>query len=335
MLDGMRVQDFIGGYMNKIWHFLVATLAAICAHTVTAQTYPSRNITMIVPYPAGGGTDVFARLISQRMANHMNRQIVVENRSGASGNIGAEMVVRANPDGYTLLYTASPIALSRITYPKLNFDPESDLEPVTMTVSIPLLLVITKSLPVSDMKKFIALSQKRPGDILYSSGGAGSSGHFVMELFALSTKTKMTHVPYKGAAPALTALLTGEAQAAFLVPPVAQSQLRSGRLRALAISTSKRSPAFPELPTVAEMGAPGFEALQWHGLFAPAKTSSTVTSTLFRAAASALKDPEVKKRLDSEGSEVVGSDATEFTKFYRSELAKWNDVARQANLKFH
>ncbi len=321
--------------MIKIGHFLVAALAAACAHTVAAQSYPSRNITMIVPYPAGGGTDVFARLIGQRMATRMYRQIIVENRSGASGNIGTEMVVRAAPDGYTLLYVASPIASSRITYPKLAFDPERDLEPVTMTVSIPLLLVVTKSLPVSDMKQFIALARKRPGDILYSSGGAGSSGHFVMELFALSTGTAMTHVPYKGAAPALTALMTGEAQTAFLVPPVAQSQLQSGRLRALAISTSKRSAVFPQLPTVAEMGVPGFEALQWHGLFAPAKTPSTVTDILFQAAASALQDPEVRKRLDNEGSEVVGSNAAVFAKFYRSELAKWQDVARRAKLNFH
>lgn len=321
--------------MIKIRYFLAAALVAVCAQTVAAQSYPSRNITLIVPYPAGGGTDVFARMISQRMATRMNRQIVVENRSGASGNIGAELVARAAPDGYTLLYTASPIALSRIIYPKLAFDPERDLEPVTMTVSIPLLLVVTKSLPVSDMKQFVALARKRPGDLLYSSGGAGSSGHFTMELFALSTGTVMTHVPYKGAAPALTALMTGEAQTAFLVPPVAQNQLRSGRLRALAISTSKRSPAFPQLPTVAEMGVRGFEALQWHGLFAPAKTPSAVTDTLFQAAASALQDPEVKKRLDNEGSEVVGSNSKVFTEFYRSELAKWHDVARRANLKFH
>jgi tripartite-type tricarboxylate transporter receptor subunit TctC len=321
--------------MIKPINFLAAVLAFACTHTVFAQAYPSRNITLVVPYPAGGGTDVFARLISQKMATVLDKPIIVENRAGASGNIGAEAVARAVPDGHTLLYTASPIALSRITYPKLKFNPERDLEPVTMTVSIPLLLVVTKSLPAPDMKQFITLAKNRPNEILYSSGGAGSSGHFVMKLFTLSTGTTMTHVPYKGAAPALTALMTGEAQAAFLVPPVVESQLRSGRLRALAISTSKRSPAYPQLPTVTELGVPGFEALQWHGLFAPEKTPVNIIDILFKAASSALQDAEVKKRLNSEGGEVVGSNAATFSAFYRSELTKWKDVANRANLKFN
>ena len=309
-----------------------AILAAAFVSAAWAQDYPSRNVTLVVPYPAGGGTDLFARAIGQELSAKLGKQIIVENRSGASGNIGAEAVVRSAPDGHTLLYTASPIALSQAVYKKLRFDALRDLKPITMAVSIPQVLVVHPALPVKSTKALVALSKSKPGMLTFSSGGVGSAGHFAAELFKLGTGADMRHVPYRGAAPALVALISGETQLAFLVPPVVRPQLEAGKLRALAVTSRKRSALFPNVPSLHELGYANFEALQWHGLFAPAKTPAAIVDMLGEAAKAALASPSVQARFSAEGAEAVGSSPSEFAAFFKAELAKWSEVAKRAGM---
>jgi tripartite-type tricarboxylate transporter receptor subunit TctC len=298
-----------------------------------AQTYPAKNITLVVPYPAGGGTDLFARVIAQDMGKQFERQIVVDNRSGANGNIGAEAVSKAPPDGYTLLYTASPIAVSRVLSKNVRFDAQRDLRPISMTISIPLVLAVHPALPVRNVKELVALAKSRPGELTYSSSGPGASGHFTMELLNFETGINTRHVPYRGAAPALTSVLAGETQMAFLVPPLVQPHVASGKLRPLAVSSRTRSPVFPNLPTVQEQGVRGFEALQWHGFFAPAATPEAVVTRLHAAVVKALGSAEVKSRLAAEGAVVVGSSPGEFAAFFQKELTKWTAIAKRAGIK--
>jgi tripartite-type tricarboxylate transporter receptor subunit TctC len=310
-----------------------AVMAAAFTGAAWPQAFPARNVTLVVPFPPGGGTDLFARAIGQELAAKFGRPVVIENRGGASGNIGAEMVVRSAPDGHTLLYTAAPIALSQAVYKKLAFDAQRDLSPITMTVSIPQVLVVHPALPAKSTKELVALARSKPGMLTYSSGGAGSAGHFASELFKLRTEADMRHVPYRGAAPALTALISGETQVAFLVPPVVMPQLQAGKLRALAVSFRKRSTVLPKVPTLHELGYATFEALQWHGMFAPANTPGSTVELLSESVKGALAAPAVQSRLSAEGAEVVGSSPAEFAAFFKAELAKWLDVAKRAGMK--
>jgi tripartite-type tricarboxylate transporter receptor subunit TctC len=313
--------------------FCALTAVFVYPATGGAQAFPTKNISLIVPFPAGGGTDLFARAIGTQLTAQYGRQVIIDNRTGASGNIGAEAVVRAAADGHTLLYTASTLALSRAVYSKLNFDAERDLRAITMTVSIPQVLVVHPSLPARDVRQLVALSKQKSGDLTYSSGGGGSAGHFAMELFRLRTGASMLHIPYRGAAPALTALISGEVQLAFLVPPLVQNHLANGKLRALGVSSHKRSAVMPEVPTLEEQGVRDFQALQWHGFFAPAKTPDTIIDELFKGISSALQSTEVKKRLAAQGAELAGSSAQEFAAFFKSELVKWGEVAQRAKMR--
>lgn len=310
-------------------------VAAACVSAASAQDYPTRNVTIVVPYPPGGGTDLFARAIGQELSAKLGKPVIVENRSGASGNIGAEVVVRSTPDGHTLLYTASPIALSQAVYKKLAFNALRDLKPITMSVSIPQVLVVHPALPVKSTKALVALTKSKPGMLTFSSGGVGSGGHFAAELFKLRTGADMRHVPYRGAAPALVALISGETQLAFLVPPVVRPHLEAGKLRALAMTSLKRSPLFPKVPTLHELGYTNFEALQWHGLFAPAKTPAPIVEKLGEAAKAALASPSVQARFAAEGAEAVGSSPAEFAAFFKAELAKWTEVAKRAGMSLN
>jgi tripartite-type tricarboxylate transporter receptor subunit TctC len=312
---------------------VAASLACVLSAYVHAQAYPAKNITLVVPYPAGGGTDLFARVIAQDMSKQLERQIVVDNRSGANGNIGAETVAKAAPDGYTLLYTASPIAVSRILSKNVRFDAQRDLRPIAMTISIPLVLVVHPSLPVRNIKELVALAKAKPGALTYSSSGPGASGHFTMELLKSSTGIDVRHVPYRGAAPSLTSVVAGETQAAFLVPPLVQPQLASGKLRAIAVSSPKRSSVLPNVPTAQEQGLRDFEALQWHGFFAPAATPDAIVKQLHAVIVKALGSADVKSRLASEGAVVVGSTPAEFAAFFQRELTKWTAIAKTAGIQ--
>lgn len=298
-----------------------------------AQTYPVKNILVVVPYPPGGGTDLFGRVIAQDLAKQFEKQIVVDNRSGANGNIGAEFVAKAAPDGYTLLYTASPIAVSRVLSKVVRFDAQRDLQPISMTISIPLVLAVHPSMPVRNIKELVALAKAKPGTLTYSSSGPGASGHFTMELLNFATGIDTRHVPYRGAAPALTSVISGETQMAFLVPPLVQPQATAGKLRAIAVSSRTRSPVLPDVPTAREQGLRDFEALQWHGFFAPAGMAEGIVKVLHGAVVKGLGSAEVKSRLAAEGATVVGSSPAEFAAFLQKEIEKWTDIAKRAGIR--
>jgi tripartite-type tricarboxylate transporter receptor subunit TctC len=325
----------IGGRITCIHagKLLVGAVLVFFGAADWAQDFPSRQITIIVPFPAGAGTDTFARLIGQKLSTAFGRIVIVDNRGGASGNIGTEAVVRSAPDGHTLLYTSASIALSSVLFSKLAFDPRRDLAPVSMTELIPLVLVTHPSLPVRSVKELLALAKSKPGALSYGSAGTASTGHIAMELLKLKTRIDANHVPYRGQAPVLTALLGGEVQFAFLVIPLVQGHLKSGKLRALGISARTRSSVLTDIPTLHEAGVADYEALQWHGFFAPAKTPQPIVERLHGEIVKALAAPEMKGRFASEGAEIVGSSPKEFATFFQAEVTKWTDVLKRSGAK--
>jgi tripartite-type tricarboxylate transporter receptor subunit TctC len=310
---------------------LAACLA--CFGTIAlAQQFPSHPVTIIVPFPAGGGADMFARAIAPKLAAEFGKPMIVENRTGATGNIGAEAVARSAPDGHTILYTSSSIALSTLAHTNSTFDPLRDLEPITMTARIPYVLVVHPSVAAHSVGELIALAREKPSALNFSSGGPGSSLHLPMELLRLKTGIDINHVPYRGASPAQLAVIAGEVQMAFLVPPLVLAHVRAGRMRALAVSSATRSPLLPDLPTLQEAGVPGYEAMQWHGVFAPAKTPAPILATLYAAIDRALDAPDMKDRFAAEGADKVSSAPAEFARALRADIDRWADVARRAKL---
>lgn len=310
-----------------------ALIAVALGNAAGAQGYPAKNIVLVIPYPPGGGTDLFGRLLANDMAKQFGKQIIVENRSGAAGNIGAEHVSKAAPDGHTLLYTASQMAVSKALGAKLRYDPQRDLTPVSMTISIPLVLAVHPSLPVKSVKELVALAKRQPGALTYSSSGAGASGHLTMALLNTKTGIDARHVPYRGAAPSLTSVISGETQMAFLVPPIVQPHAASGKLRVIAVSSRERSSVFPNVRTVQEQGVRDYEALQWHGLYAPAGTPDAIVTQLHGAVVKALARPELKARFTAEGANPVASSPGEFAKFFQQEVAKWADLAKRTGIQ--
>lgn len=309
-----------------------AALALGAGHA-DAEDYPVRAIRLLVPFPAGGGSDTIARVTAQKLSGLLGQQVVVDNRAGASGNIAAELAVRAAPDGYTLMFANSSIAISPAVYTKLSFDPVKDLVPISMVSSYPFVLVVHPALPVKSVKELAALAKSKPGALTYSSAGAGTMSHLGMELFTLRTGARLTHLPYKGAAPASIGLISGEAQLAFIVMPVAHVQINAGKLRGLAVAARNRSAVMPQLPTMLEAGVADNEALQWNGLFAPAKTSQAVLDRLNREVIKALATPDVKQRFEAEGADPAGNSPQEFAAFFRAEAAKWADVTKRSGTK--
>src|SRR6266850_4314124 len=272
--------------------------------------------------------------IGHKLSSAFAKPVVVENRTGATGNIGAEAVARSTADGHTLLYTSASIALSTLGRSKPGFEPQRDLAPVSMTVSIPYVLVVHPSVPARRMSDLIELARARPGALNFGSAGPGSPLHLAMELLKLQAQIDLHHVPYRGAAPAQAALLGGEVDTAFLVPPTVRGHVKSGSLRALAVSSTARSPMFSEVPTLQEAGITGYEALQWYGFFVPAKTPAPVVDRLYREVATALAAPDMAKRLAAEGAGVVGSTPAQFAAFFRAEVRKWSEVVRVSGVKF-
>ena len=310
----------------------VAALALGAVHA-GAEDYPVRAIRLLVPFPAGGGSDTIARVTAQKLSGLIGQQVVVDNRAGASGNIAAEIAVRATPDGYTLMFANSSIAISPAVYTKLNFDPVKDLVPISMVSSYPFTLVVHPAVPVKSVKDLVALAKEKPGGLTYSSAGAGTMSHLAMELFALRTATKLTHLPYKGAAPASIGLMSGEAQVAFIVMPVAQVQINAGKLRGLAVAAKNRSAVLPQIPTLQEAGVADNEALQWNGFFAPAKTPQPILDRVYRELTKALAAPDLKQRFEAEGADPAGNTPKEFAAFFRAEAAKWADVTKRSGTK--
>jgi tripartite-type tricarboxylate transporter receptor subunit TctC len=299
-----------------------------------AQDYPVKSVRVVVPFPAGGGSDIIARVTAQKLSGALNQQFVIDNRAGASGNIASEIVAKAPPDGYTLLFANSSLAITPAMFAKLPFDPVRDFIPISMVSSYPFVLVAHPSLPVKSVKELVALAKAKPDSLAYSSAGGGTMSHLAMELLRLKAGgIKVTHLPYKGAAPASVAVMSGEAQVAFIVMPVAQTQINAGRLRGLGVAAQARSPVLPQVPTMIEAGIAGHEALQWNGLFAPAKTPQAILDRLHREVVKALATPDVKQRFADEGADPVGSSPAEFAAFYRAEADKWGEVVRRSGTK--
>ncbi|MBX3666426.1 MAG: tripartite tricarboxylate transporter substrate binding protein [Burkholderiales bacterium] len=310
--------------------FCVVMTVAAGAAPAAAQEFPARAIRMVLPFPAGGGSDLVARIIAQRYAQQLGQQVVVDNRAGASGNIAADIVAKAPGDGYTVFFANSSIAISPAIYKKLSFDPVRDFAAISMASSYPFTLVAHPALPVKSVKDLVALARAKPNSLDYSSAGTGTMSHMAMEMLRVKTGTRITHLPYKGAAPASVALLTGESQVAFVVMPVAAPHIRNNRLRGLGVADKVRSAVAPEVPTMIEAGVKDHVALQWNGLLAPAKTPQAIQDKLYREWVTAVKSPEVVKRIRSEGAEPSGNTPAEFSAFFHSELVKWADVAKQS-----
>jgi tripartite-type tricarboxylate transporter receptor subunit TctC len=314
---------------------LAAALAVSTPQAVAAaDAYPSKPIRFVVAFPPGGGTDIIARSIAQKLAERLAQQVVVDNRPGAGGNIGTDIVAKSAPDGYTLLMgSAGPLAINASLFASMPFDPVRDLAPVTLAASTPNVLVVHPSVRATTVKELIALAKERPGEINFASSGHGTPAHLAGELFDSMAGVKMIHVPYKGAAPALADLLGGQVQIMFSTMPPALPHVKDGKLRALAVTSAKRSPAMPELPTVDEAALHGFEANTWHGVLVPAGTPPPIIARLNREIVAILHLPDVVERLSGQGAEPVGGTPEEFAAYIKSETLKWAKVVRESGAK--
>lgn len=298
-----------------------------------AATFPDQTITLVVPFAAGGSTDVVARVIAQKMGSLLGQQIVVENVAGAGGNLGADRVARAEPDGYTILMgTVATHALNPLILKTKPYDPEKDFAPVSLLVVVPNVLVVNPQLPVKSVSELIELLKKEPDKYSYASSGNGTPLHLSGELFKAMTGVKMQHVPYKGAGPALNDLIGNQISIMFDNLPSSSGHMKAGTLRALGVTTAKRAPSFPDVPTVAET-VPGYETYTWNALFAPAGTPPEVVAKLNGAANEALKDPAVMGRMNDFSATIVGSTPEELGKHVTAELAKWGPVVKDAHIQ--
>jgi tripartite-type tricarboxylate transporter receptor subunit TctC len=302
--------------------------APLAAH---AQLYPAKPVTIVVPFAAGGTTDILARVIGQALNKELGQSVLVDNRAGAGGNIGAQLAAKAVPDGHTLFMgTVGTHAINQSLYKKLPFDPVKDFAPLTRVAMVPNLLVAHPGKPYKNVKELVAYAKANPGKVNFGSSGSGSSIHLSGELFNALAKVDMVHVPYKGSAPAVTDLVGGQIDIMFDNMPSAIQHVRSGRLRALAVTTAKRSPELPDVPTIAEAGVPGYEATSWFGMFAPAGTPAPVVARLHGALVKVLADPAVKKKLAEQGAEPYSESPEQFAEFMRKETAKWSKVVKES-----
>ena len=307
---------------------VIATATALVQGigAATAQTYPVKPIRVVVPFPAGGGIDTVARILTPKLTESLGQPAVVDNRVGASGTIGTEAVSKALPDGYTLLATFASHAQNASLYPKLGYDTVKDFAPITLIATVPNILVVNPSLPVKTVKDLIALAKKHPGEILYASIGNGTPAHLSAELFNSMAGIRMTHIAYKGAAPSIVALISGETQLTFTTVLVAMPHVKSGRLRALGVASLKRAAVLPDIPTIDEAGVRGYESNAWYGLLAPAKTPPAIIEQLHRETVKALQLADVRDNLKAQGAEPVGSTPREFAALINAEIEKWRKV---------
>jgi tripartite-type tricarboxylate transporter receptor subunit TctC len=317
--------------------FAPAGLPALVALTLTGAqagepAYPVRPVRIVVPSAAGASTDLIARLMARKMAEGLGHPMIIDNRPGAGNVLGTDLVAKATPDGYTLLVVTSSITLNPSLHKKLPFDPVRDLAPITQLSAFPNLLTVHPSVPINTVQDLIALAKAKPGHINYGSSGSGTGTHLSAELFKYMTGVDLVHIPYKGGAPSVTALLAGEVQVTFATIPSVLPHVRNNRLRAVAVTTAKRSAAAPEIPTVAESGVPGYDHAPWNGMLAPAKTPSAIIALLNREAAAVLQMSDMKAVLAKDGSEAVGNKPEEFGEIIRNETAKWAKVIKAAGI---
>ena len=299
-----------------------------------AAAYPDKPIRMLVGFAAGGGTDTTARTIGGPLSEALGQQIIVDNRPGAAGNIAADITAHSVPDGYTILMgTIAALAINPSLYQKLPFDPLKDFEPISLAVSSMNVLVVHPSVAAKNVKELIALAKAQPGKLTYGSSGVGGAGHLAGVLFDQLAGTKMIHVPYKGGAPAMIALVSGEVNMVFATAETAVPQAKAGKIRALGVTTAKRSALLPDLPTIAEGGLPGYEANNWYGLLAPAKTPAAIVERLNREVVKVLNMPNVKEQLFRSGLDASPSTQKEFAAYIKSEMAKWAKVVKASGAK--
>ncbi len=309
-------------------------LAAALAPHGWAQAFPNKPLTMVVPYAPGGTGDILGRVLAQEMGKVLGQSIVIDNKAGAGGNLGADLVARsARPDGYTVLFTATSLASNVSLMKKMPFDPLKDLAPVAGPIGLQNLVIVNPALPVKDMRELVAYARANPGKLAYGSSGHGTSNHLAAALLELQAGVEMLHVPYKSAGEALPSLIGGQTQLMVDLMPSAIQQVRSGKLRALAVTGAKRSPALPELPTVAEAGVPGYEFSAWFGLFAPAATPRDVVGQLNAAAARAMATPEFQARMAELGAEAQAGSPESFGAYFQGEVDKWARVVKAGKLK--
>lgn len=318
---------------------LTALAALAFASTLTAlpaaaQSYPQRPVRLIVPYPPGGTADLMARVISQRLSEGWRSTIVIDNRGGAGGNIATEMVARAEADGYTLLLCNAPVlAINPTLYKNVPFDPVRDFAPIIGIAEVPLFLLVHPAVPVKTYDEFLPYVRSRKGDINYASGSVGSTTHLSMELFKTMAKVQLNHIPYKGSGPALAAIAGGEVPIMFELMPSAMPFVKAERLRPLAVTSAKRSPLMPSLPTVAEKGLSGFDVASWFGLCAPRKTPAAIVRKISSDATAIIKSSEMQERLANLGAQPMEMPAEKFEPFVKSEIGKWSKVVRDSGAR--
>jgi len=311
----------------------LSAVALIASQGAMAQDYPNKPIKMIVGFSPGGFTDVLGRLIAHKLQERMGQPVIIENKVGAAGTIGADFVAKSKPDGYTLLMGhVNSNSIAPALYPKLPYDVIKDFTPIVHVASTPLLLTVHPSVPANDVKSFIALAKKNP-NLRFASSGVGSAQHLAAEQFMLATGTQMNHIPYKGSGQAIVDLLSGQVDLNFESPPNTLQHIAVGKLKALGITSTKRSPLLPSVPTIAEQGVPGYEMGQWFGVFAPAGMPKELTNKLANEIIAIIKSPEVVEKINQQGGDVIATGPEQFAAFLRKDTAHWSKLIKEANIK--
>ncbi|MDO9279005.1 MAG: tripartite tricarboxylate transporter substrate binding protein [Polaromonas sp.] len=316
-------------FSRRAFAFLLMSVSVVAC----AQTYPSKPIKIIVPFPAGGTVDFFARVVSTKLTESMGQPVLVENRAGAGGNIAAEVVAKSASDGYTLLMGSEIVAINTSLYSKLGYDPVKDLAPITLVGTVPNILIVHPSIQASSVKELIALAGKNPGKMSFASTGQGTSSHLSSELFKLMANVDLLHIPYKGGPPAVADLIGGQVDMMFINMPTGLAHVKSGKARILAVSSIRRVPQLPDVPTVDQAGLKGYETSAWSGLYAPAGTPHDIIARLNAEVVKILKMPSVREQLAGQGAEPVGDTPEEFGRFTRAEIAKWAKIIKVSGAK--
>jgi tripartite-type tricarboxylate transporter receptor subunit TctC len=315
------------------WCFCIAGAFACAPDAAIAQQYPVRPIRLIVGFPPGGGADIVARQLTPKLSEQLGQQVVIDNRAGAAGNLALELLAKAPPDGYSIMLTTPTVTVNPALYPKVGYDPARDFAAVSLVATTVYILVVHPSLPVRSVKELLVLARSKPGQLNYSSGGNGAAAHLAGELFRSMTRIDIVHVPYKGVAAALVAVLAGEAQLTFGSEPAALPHMKQGRLRGLAVTSAKRSAFTPDLPSIAEAGVPGYETTAWYGILAPAKTPREIVARLNMEFGKTLSAPDIRSALTQQSFETVTGTPDQFAALLADELVKWRTVVKSSGMR--
>ena len=321
----------------KMKKWLSAAMVCLSGFSIVglahAQSWPTKQIKFIVPYPPGGGTDVIARIVQEPLSKELGQQVIIDNRGGAGGSIGSALAAQSPSDGYTVLFTLSSHTINPSFYPKLPFDTEKDFSPVVTIASLPQILVANPNFPAKNVKELIEMAKAKRGSSSYASVGNGSPGHLAGAMMATDAGVDMVHIPYRGGGPAITDVIAGQVPLLWVSIPAAAQFVKSGKVKALAVSTLKRSAVFPDVPTMSESGFKDFEVDSWYAMFVPANTPKPIIERLNKAALKVLAQPEVKEKLLSQGAEAVGDTPNQLAEVVKKEIAKWKQVVKAANIK--